>query len=754
MARKLAVVVLNYNDPLSTIRYVNEIKNYKHIDQIIIVDNCSTDGSFETLKELKEKKIEVIKTNENKGYAYGNNFAIHYLNENIGEFKYIAISNPDVEVSEDAYDQCLNYLDRNQDVAIAAPRMYDVNDNPHQLSGWKIRSLKGDIMDSSLLLTEVFQRPHIERYSSEYLNQDVAFVDCVAGSFFIIRHSAFKEIGYFDEHTFLYFEEDILGSKLKKRNYKNVVLNTCRFKHYESITIDKNMNFMRKYRNLQKSKRYFHKTYNDRASRLKLLVLDFFTAFRTVEQNSVPVARKLRLDRAFRKFRVKAVAAKRLGLKGTLFKVGSKMKNGVNKSGSKIKRFIKKQFGKLNRLAKKINRKIFNSTTLIRVLKVIIVFINIILLPFIYLFRLFHVKKRVLYFSVVTWKWIKQRPHFVPLELVKSGKYKVDYRYQTLYKKHMPNETNKYVDNKIEKTPGFKVKPFPIFPANGKYIIINSIWNVVRSSFWYYDKIILTHPNQIDLFLLFLVKLKGTKLYYECMDNYEGWEMNKKAYADQERRLIRYAKHVIVSSSKLKEKMMSRYDVSSNFCTVVRNGYDKTLFENFRKDKTKLKHPNIVYIGTIDDWFDFESITHFAKLRPHVNVEIIGPIGDSVKETIKGVTDKNIIFHGPIEHDMVPQYIEDSDVLIMPFKVNDIIEYVDPVKLYEYLYLKKPVVTTYWSELDQFKNMVYFYDGKEDFIMKVDKALKKGFINSKDFIDVIKKATWEQRIKTYLKCLK
>ena len=705
MKQNLAVIVLNYNDATSTIKYVNTIEKYKCIDKIVVIDNLSPDGSYEKLKSLTSKKIDVIVSDGNKGYAYGNNFAIRYLNKEYGEFKYIAISNPDVEVSEESYNKCLEFLDKHNKVAITAPRMYDINDNPHPLSGWKIRSLKGDVRDSSLLLTEIYQKPHIECYPKEYLNKKVCYVDCVAGSFFIIRHSIFKELDYFDENTFLYFEEDILGNKIKQAGYKNVVLNTCKFNHYESVTVDKNMSFMKKYKNLQKSKKYYHKNYNERCNTKttgwKILVLDFVTWFRNIEEKSAPIVTKLKLDKLFRFIR--AIHIREIPLK---------------------------------------------------LVKLLLLIINIILLPITWLLKLLRKRKKVLYFSLVTWKWIKQRPHFVALELVKEGNYNVDYRYQTLYDKYMPNQDNLHVKNKIEKLNNFHIKSFKILPATTKFRTnINSVWSIIRTSFWNYDKVILTHPNQTDFFFMGLFKIKGTKIYYECMDNYEGWELDSYGYRYKQNRLIQHSEHIIVTAKKLKNKIISQHNCE-NKITIVRNGYDKNLFENYKKIKTTLKHPNITYIGTIDDWFDFKSVIEFAINNKDFNINIIGPINDNVKNITDNIKNKNIKFHGPIEHNSVPQYIKDSDVLMMPFIVNDIIEYVDPVKLYEYLYMKKSVVTTYWNELEQFKDMVYFYKGPKDFEKKVKKAINNKLIETNEYKELMANSNWNERLKEYLDAIK
>ena len=70
------IIVLNYNDFDNTFHYINRIRNYAKLDYILIVDNCSTDESFERLQKLKDDKVNVIRTDRNEGYASGNNFGV------------------------------------------------------------------------------------------------------------------------------------------------------------------------------------------------------------------------------------------------------------------------------------------------------------------------------------------------------------------------------------------------------------------------------------------------------------------------------------------------------------------------------------------------------------------------------------------------------------------------------------------------------------------------------------------------------
>lgn len=72
-------VVLNFNDSKTTIELLNRMKNMKSIDVIVVVDNCSTDDSFSVLKQYTSKKIQVIQSEKNGGYGYGNNCGIAFL---------------------------------------------------------------------------------------------------------------------------------------------------------------------------------------------------------------------------------------------------------------------------------------------------------------------------------------------------------------------------------------------------------------------------------------------------------------------------------------------------------------------------------------------------------------------------------------------------------------------------------------------------------------------------------------------------
>ena len=109
-------------------------------------------------------------------------------------------------------------------------------------------------------------------YPKEHYQKGTSFVDVVSGCFFLINGQVLKEIGYFDENVFLYYEENILASKLKKVKKKTVIANHIEVIHNHSVSIDKSLRKYKKTKALKKSQEYFTKEYLD-ASFLQRAIL-------------------------------------------------------------------------------------------------------------------------------------------------------------------------------------------------------------------------------------------------------------------------------------------------------------------------------------------------------------------------------------------------------------------------------------------------------------------------------------------------
>ncbi|MFD2385755.1 glycosyltransferase [Enterococcus rivorum] len=94
------MIILNYNDAFNTISYLSKIETFSSVDKYIVVDNHSTDNSYQKFLELPNTdKVIFLEAKVNRGYAHGNNIGIKYAVNNFS-VKNIIISNPDIEVKE------------------------------------------------------------------------------------------------------------------------------------------------------------------------------------------------------------------------------------------------------------------------------------------------------------------------------------------------------------------------------------------------------------------------------------------------------------------------------------------------------------------------------------------------------------------------------------------------------------------------------------------------------------------------------
>ena len=281
---KIAVIIVNYNDVDDTIKYVKKITKYEIISRIVIVDNNSTiPNAFEKLKTLEDEKVKVIQSEKNGGYNYGNNFGIKYLESQNEKYDYFIISNPDIEVSEEAIKHCLEEMEKDKNIAIISPRMFNKDNKPIRRSSWKKRTFILDVIHSTRLLEIIFYKKlRNGEYSEKDYEKKMLEVESISGAFFIIKTDILKDIGYFDENVFLFYEEDILSEKLAKTNYKIISLNSEKFIHYESQTIGKTLSYFRKIKELFKSKMYFQKKYN-KINIFQVLLFYILYIFRNIE---------------------------------------------------------------------------------------------------------------------------------------------------------------------------------------------------------------------------------------------------------------------------------------------------------------------------------------------------------------------------------------------------------------------------------------------------------------------------------------
>ena len=255
-------VVLNYNDCETVIKYLENIKEYTCFEHIVIVDNCSTDDSYERLLQYKKGIIDVIKTEKNGGYGYGNNYGIRYAVERFSA-KYILISNPDVIYEERTINALENILVENSDVGVTTALMKSPTGEVSNLIAWKIPTFLQLVFETpaNKKLAEKVAGTH--KYKDNFWkDRNRVEVECVPGSMLMVNAGHMITCGMYDENIFLYEEEIVLGIRMKNAGYRTILVTDSSYIHNHSVSISKTFKSLEKQRKLLwNSRTYILKKY-------------------------------------------------------------------------------------------------------------------------------------------------------------------------------------------------------------------------------------------------------------------------------------------------------------------------------------------------------------------------------------------------------------------------------------------------------------------------------------------------------------
>jgi teichuronic acid biosynthesis glycosyltransferase TuaH len=157
-------------------------------------------------------------------------------------------------------------------------------------------------------------------------------------------------------------------------------------------------------------------------------------------------------------------------------------------------------------------------------------------------------------------------------------------------------------------------------------------------------------------------------------------------------------------------------------------------------------HPVIGYFGALSSWFDYDLVMKLARERPGYEIVLIGWDFDGTLRNQGLKNYSNIHYLGAKEYSLLPSYAIWFDVSIIPFVKSTLTQATSPVKLFEYMALGNPIVTTEMAECMKYSS-VFIGREYDEFIRKTDLALK--YRQDKDYLALLDKEarenTWTAR---------
>jgi len=251
------------------------------------------------------------------------------------------------------------------------------------------------------------------------------------------------------------------------------------------------------------------------------------------------------------------------------------------------------------------------------------------------------------------------------------------------------------------------------------------------------------------------VKLPRIKFVYQRSDCYEEFPgIDAKQVKQYDRLLKEHADLVVYANKALmaKEKSQCRKVI------YLDHGVDYDLFAKAHQDNSipdemrYIPHPILGFYGGIDEHTsNISLIEEVADLLPDFSVVLIGSSSVNLANL---ASRKNVYILGQKPYEQISHYGKCFDVCFMPWQYNDWIAACNPVKLKEYLALGKPVVSTPFSELNNYEELVEIADNAESFAQAVRKSLEE---DSPDKVsirrDKVADCTWDVKSRTVLHTL-
>ena len=216
---KIAIIILNYNSCADCRKCIGFLKQQQGVEQeIVVVDNCSRDDDRKAIETLcREQGCTFIANNENKGYNAGNNVGLRYATDKGYEFALIA--NPDMEFPQTDYLATLvAQMQTDDDIVVCGSDIVTpqgVHQNPKKRGTDNLR-------DYFSWITDILGRSKKRNDNPEWIEDPSVskYCRCLNGCCFLIRMNFVERVGFFDENTFLYGEEPILGSQVEESGEK------------------------------------------------------------------------------------------------------------------------------------------------------------------------------------------------------------------------------------------------------------------------------------------------------------------------------------------------------------------------------------------------------------------------------------------------------------------------------------------------------------------------------------------------------
>ena len=241
--------------------------------------------------------------------------------------------------------------------------------------------------------------------------------------------------------------------------------------------------------------------------------------------------------------------------------------------------------------------------------------------------------------------------------------------------------------------------------------------------------------------------------FYYCVDEWATFPgLDREGTIAMERALLERVDATFTTSLALRDK-------KSQHCKntfLAPHGVDYAKFARaiddslpIPADLAALPGPRIGFFGTLRDFLDYELMAHIAKARPDWSLALIGQELCDIGP-LKGLPNVHLL--GQKKHDELPAYCKGFNVGLIPYRIDNDVKFINPLKLREYLSAGVPVVSTNMPEVQPYAHLCHIANTGDEMVAAIEKALTEGSREQRAARSALmKNETWQARVASILR---
>lgn len=206
-------------------------------------------------------------------------------------------------------------------------------------------------------------------------------------------------------------------------------------------------------------------------------------------------------------------------------------------------------------------------------------------------------------------------------------------------------------------------------------------------------------PHLLFIEYFEIAQIRGIRTIFELIDDWSTSLGGDWFNAEVFRKFVMHTDIVFGISKLLIKKMI---EMGRKDAIYLPNAANEYIFDNSNiyKRPSDLPEGSIaLYIGSLyGEWFGWEYIREAAGKNTNINFCLIG----NKPSVIPVQLSENVHFLGEKEIDELPAYLSSAKFCLIPFKPGEITDAILLINIFEYLFMEKPVVSSFTREIMDF----------------------------------------------------